>query len=43
MYANEREAKATVAHRMSDKETGPAQVRTYKCLYGGAWHLTNKE
>lgn len=43
MYANEREAKATAAHRMTDKETSPAQLRTYKCLYCGAWHLTSKE
>ena len=43
MYANEREANATAAHRIADKETGPAQLRTYKCLYCGAWHLTSKE
>jgi hypothetical protein len=43
MYANEREANATAAHRMADKEAGPAQLRTYKCLYCGAWHLTSKE
>ncbi len=42
MYANEGEAKATAAHRMTDK-TAPAQLRTYKCLYCGAWHLTSKE
>jgi hypothetical protein len=43
MYANEREAKATAAHRMTDKESAPAQLRTYKCLYCGAWHLTSKQ
>jgi hypothetical protein len=43
MYANEREAKATTAHRMAEKETGPAQLRTYKCLYCGTWHLTSKQ
>ena len=43
MYANENEAKATAAHRMADKETAPTQLRTYKCLYCGAWHLTSKE
>jgi hypothetical protein len=43
MYANEREAKATAAHRMAEKETGPAQLRTYRCLYCGTWHLTSKE
>jgi hypothetical protein len=43
MYANEREAKATAAHRMADKETGPSQLRTYKCMYCGAWHLSSKE
>ena len=25
------------------KESAPAQLRTYKCLYRGAWHLTSKE
>ena len=43
MYANEREAKATAAHRMADKEAGPAQLRTYKCLHCGTWHLTSKQ
>ena len=42
MYASEAEAKATAAHQMS-KETAPAQLRTYRCLYCGAWHLTSKE
>jgi len=42
MYANEREAKATAAHRMADTEAGPSQLRIYKCLYCGAWHLTSK-
>jgi hypothetical protein len=43
MYANEREAKATAAHRMADKETGPAQLRMYRCQYCEAWHLSSKE
>jgi hypothetical protein len=43
MYANEREANATAAHRMSVEETGRAQLRTYKCMYCGAWHLTSKD
>lgn len=43
MYANEQEAKATAKHRMAEKETGPTQLRTYKCPYCGAWHLTSKE
>ena len=43
MYANEREANATAAHRMSDKETPPAQLKPYKCPYCGAWHLTSKQ
>ena len=42
MYPSEAEAKATAAHQMS-KEAAPAQLRTYKCLYCGAWHLTSKE
>ena len=42
MYGNEREAKATAAHRMADMETGPAQLKTYKCQYCSAWHLTSK-
>jgi len=42
MYASEAEAKATAAHQMS-KETAPARLRTYQCLYCGAWHLTSKE
>ena len=43
MYATEREARATAAHRMADKEAGPAQLRTYKCQYCQAWHLTSEE
>jgi len=43
VYATEREANDTAAHRMTDKEKGPAQLRTYKCLYCGAWHLTSKQ
>jgi hypothetical protein len=43
MYPNEREAKSTASHRMSDKQSAPPQLRTYKCLYCGAWHLTSKE
>src|ERR1700733_9287536 len=35
MYANEREAKATAAHRMATKEAGQAQLRAYKCPYCG--------
>ena len=42
MYASEREAKATAAHRMADADAGPSQLRTYKCLYCGEWHLTSK-
>jgi len=42
MYANEAVAKAAATHQMS-KESAPAQLRTYKCLYCGAWHLTSKE
>jgi hypothetical protein len=43
MYANEREANDTAAHIMADRETAPAQLRTYKCLYCEAWHLTSQE
>ena len=41
MYAAEHEANATAAHRMADKDTGPAHLKTYKCMYCGAWHLTS--
>jgi hypothetical protein len=43
MYLSEREATSTATHRMSDKGTAPAQLRTYKCLHCGSWHLTSKE
>jgi hypothetical protein len=43
MYASEREARATASHRMADTQTGPARLRTYKCIYCNAWHLTSKE
>ena len=43
MYASEAEAKATAAHQMSQKESEGMQLRTYRCLYCGAWHLTSKE
>ncbi len=42
MYANEGEAKATAAHRMGSDEKDSKQLRTYRCLYCGAWHLTSK-
>ncbi|HVA94132.1 MAG TPA: hypothetical protein VNI36_04440 [Candidatus Dormibacteraeota bacterium] len=43
MHASEREAGATAKHRMADKQSAPAKLRTYKCLYCGAWHLTSKD
>jgi len=43
MYASEREAKATAAHRMADKETGPSHLKTYRCQYCESWHLSSKE
>ena len=43
MHASERDASATAKHRMSDKGSPPADLRTYKCLHCGAWHLTSKE
>jgi hypothetical protein len=42
MYASERDANATAKHRMSEKESAPEKLRTYKCLHCGAWHLTSK-
>ena len=42
MYANEGEAKATAAHQMRGSEAGSVKLRTYKCIYCGAWHLTSK-
>jgi hypothetical protein len=43
MYPTERAASATANHRMSDQQSAPAKLRTYKCQYCGAWHLTSKE
>jgi hypothetical protein len=43
IYDSEHEANSTAAHRMSDKQSAPSQLRQYKCLYCGAWHLTSKE
>jgi hypothetical protein len=42
-YASEAEAKATAKHQMSQKESEGVQLRTYRCLYCNAWHLTSKE
>jgi hypothetical protein len=41
MYATEGEANATAAHRMSDKQEKPGQLRSYLCIYCMAWHLTS--
>jgi hypothetical protein len=43
MYAHEGDAKAIAAHRMAEKESAPAKLTTYKCLYCGAWHLTSRQ
>ena len=43
IYTSEREAKSTAAHRMSDKETHPTQLRIYRCLHCNGWHLTSKD
>ncbi len=43
MYTSEREAKSTAAHRMADRESGPAHLGIYKCPYCSTWHLTSKE
>ena len=42
MYASEAEAKATAKHQLSQKESEGVQLRTYRCLYCDAWHLTSK-
>jgi ribosomal protein L19E len=54
-YASEAEAKSTAQHQMSQrvravlaarreqKESASLQLRTYRCLYCNAWHLTSKE
>ena len=41
-YPNEREATSTAAHQISQQDTAPVHLRTYKCLYCGSWHLTSK-
>jgi hypothetical protein len=43
MYASEAEAQATARHQMAQKGSGALQLRTYRCLYCEAWHLTSKE
>jgi len=43
MYPTEAEAKATAKHQMSQKQPASLQLRTYRCLYCDAWHLTSKE
>jgi hypothetical protein len=42
-YASKGEAKATATHRLTDKQYGPAQLKTYKCQYCDSWHLTSKK
>ena len=42
-YASEAEANSTARHQMSQKQSAPLQLRTYRCLYCDAWHLTSKE
>jgi hypothetical protein len=43
MYANERDANSAANHQMSHRETASPQLRTYRCIYCGAWHLTSKQ
>jgi hypothetical protein len=43
MYDTEGEAKSTAAHRMADKQTGPAHLSVYRCLYCDSWHLTSRD
>jgi hypothetical protein len=42
-YASEAEAQATARRQMSQKLSPSLQLRTYRCLYCNAWHLTSKE
>ena len=41
-YASEAEAAATAKHQMSQKESAGVRLKTYRCLYCDAWHLTSK-
>jgi hypothetical protein len=43
IYASEGEASSTAVHRLKDKETGPTQLKIYKCLHCNGWHLTKKQ
>ena len=42
MYAREADAAAAAKFQMNNKETRPAQLRTYRCMYCGTFHLTSK-
>lgn len=42
MHEREAEARATAKHQMS-QENAPAHLKTYRCLYCNAWHLTSKQ
>lgn len=42
-YASEAEAQATAHHQISQKQSPSLQLRTYRCLYCDAWHLTSKD
>ena len=39
-YASEADAQATARHQMQQNQSATLQLRTYRCLYCNAWHLT---
>jgi hypothetical protein len=43
MYADEGEAISTAAHRLADKQKGPALLRAYNCPHCRTWHLTSSK
>jgi hypothetical protein len=43
VYSSEREAAATAAHQISNNQSAPSKLRTYKCVYCSGYHLTSKQ